>query len=45
MDEDRAQRVSDIKRRVRQGEYTVDPRAVADAILRRRPGLAPDGGQ
>ena len=40
MDEDRAQRVSEIKQRIRQGEYTVDPRAVADAILRRHVDFA-----
>jgi len=45
MDEDRAQKVSEIKRRVRQGDYTVDPRAVADAILRRRLEFAAECGQ
>lgn len=41
MDDDREQRVADIKRRIEQGKYSVDPGAVADAILRRwreRPG-------
>jgi hypothetical protein len=35
MDEDREQKVADISSRLRQGEYHVDPRAVADAILAR----------
>jgi hypothetical protein len=40
MDEERQSKVSDIKEQVRRGSYTVDPRAVADAILRRLHGLA-----
>jgi hypothetical protein len=40
MDQDRAHRVAEIERRIRRGEYTVDPREVADALLRRRPELA-----
>jgi Anti-sigma-28 factor, FlgM len=35
MDEDREQKVADIKQRIEQDEYRVDAGAVADAILRR----------
>jgi hypothetical protein len=35
MDEDRETIVSEIKERVEKGEYTVDPYAVAEAIIRR----------
>lgn len=35
MDEDREQKVAEIKERVERGEYRVDPDVVADAILRR----------
>jgi len=35
MDDDRAHKVAEIKRRIREGGYTVDPGAVADAILSR----------
>jgi hypothetical protein len=35
MDEDRETVVSEIKERVEKGEYTVDPYAVAEAIMRR----------
>jgi hypothetical protein len=35
MDADREQKVAEIKRKVRRGEYRVDPKAVADAMLRR----------
>ena len=34
MDED-GEKMADIKQRVRQGDYRVDTRAVADAVLRR----------
>ena len=35
MDQDREQKVAEIKQRVERGEYRVDPDVVADAILRR----------
>src|ERR1700731_4735521 len=35
MDEDRDQKMAEIKQRVQRGEYRVDPDVVADAILRR----------
>ncbi len=35
MDEDREKKVADIKQRIREGTYRVDPKAVADAIVRR----------
>jgi anti-sigma28 factor (negative regulator of flagellin synthesis) len=43
MDADREQKVAEIKRKVRQGEYRVDPKLVADAIMRRliESGLRP----
>jgi hypothetical protein len=45
MDEEHRSKVSDIKDQVRRGAYTVDPRAVADAILRRLQELAePNAG-
>jgi anti-sigma28 factor (negative regulator of flagellin synthesis) len=48
MDEDRELRLAQLAERIRCGEYRVDPRAVADAIVRRlqerlsaRPGRPP----
>jgi hypothetical protein len=35
MNEASEQRLADIKRRIERGEYRVDPKAVADAILQR----------
>jgi hypothetical protein len=35
MDEDRADKMAEIKDRVARGQYRVDAQAVADAILRR----------
>jgi anti-sigma28 factor (negative regulator of flagellin synthesis) len=35
MEADREQKVAEIKDKVRRGEYEVDPKAVADAMLRR----------
>jgi anti-sigma28 factor (negative regulator of flagellin synthesis) len=35
MDADREKTVADIKQRIREGTYEVDPKAVAEAILRR----------
>ncbi len=40
MDEDREQKVAEIKQRVQRGEYRIDPDVVADAILRRLRELA-----
>jgi anti-sigma28 factor (negative regulator of flagellin synthesis) len=40
MDEDRAEKVSEIKDRVEKGAYSIDPSKVADAILRRPSDLA-----
>jgi Arc/MetJ-type ribon-helix-helix transcriptional regulator len=40
MDDDREQKVAEIKQRVERGEYRVDPDVVADAILRRLRKLA-----
>jgi Anti-sigma-28 factor, FlgM len=39
MDEDR-EKVADMREQIRQGEYRVEPKAVADAILRRLRDLA-----
>jgi anti-sigma28 factor (negative regulator of flagellin synthesis) len=36
----REQKVSEIKEEIEQGSYTVDPKVVADAILRRLRDLA-----
>ncbi len=35
MDSDREKKVAEIKNKIRQGSYRVDPKAVADAIVRR----------
>jgi hypothetical protein len=35
MDLDREKKVSDIKEEIKLGSYTVDPKAVADAIIQR----------
>jgi hypothetical protein len=35
MEEDREQKVAEIKEKIRRGEYRVDPKAVADAMMRR----------
>jgi anti-sigma28 factor (negative regulator of flagellin synthesis) len=35
MDESRQQRLEQLRERILRGEYYVDPRAVADAIMRR----------
>jgi Anti-sigma-28 factor, FlgM len=35
MDEDRELRLAQLAQQIRRGEYRVDPRAVADAIVRR----------
>jgi hypothetical protein len=40
MDEDREKKVKQIKEEIEQGTYRVDPKAVADAILRRLRELA-----
>ena len=39
MDADREKKVAEIKTKIRQGSYRVDPKAVADAIVRRMNGL------
>ena len=40
MQEDRKKKIESLKERVRASDYQVDPRAVADAIIRRRVHLA-----
>jgi hypothetical protein len=35
MDSDREKKVAEIKKKIRQDSYRVDPKAVADAIVRR----------
>jgi hypothetical protein len=45
MDEDREQKVAELKQRIEQGQYLVDPGAVADAIVRRWGELAAAHGE
>lgn len=40
MDAEDEAKMAEIKEQIRQGEYRVDPRAVADAIVRRLGALA-----
>ena len=37
--------LADLRRRIAAGEYAVDSRAVADAMLRRMPGALRPGGR
>jgi anti-sigma28 factor (negative regulator of flagellin synthesis) len=43
MDGYRARKMSEIKEEIERGSYTVDPKAVADAIVRRLQELAVAG--
>lgn len=43
MDADREKKVAEIKNKIRQGTYRVDPKAVADAIIARMLAPTPAG--
>jgi hypothetical protein len=45
MDVDRENKVADLKQRIRDGTYRVDPKAVAEAIVRRMVELSTVGAR